>query len=86
MSAGARTTFQFPKVAVLRPMIMNHTVHRRAQMGVNLSMNNFPVPSMYGPSADEGSNAVGVAEPLANTCPSVAIYRVWGTKTQKDAK
>lgn len=34
-------------------MYMNHLVHHRAQLGVYLRLNNLPVPSVYGPSADD---------------------------------
>ncbi len=44
-----------PKVAVLRSFIMNHIIHHRAQLGVYLRLNDIPVPSTYGPSADEGN-------------------------------
>ena len=52
--AGGRTIFTMPKIAVLRSMVMNHSIHHRAQLGVYLRLNNIPVPSIYGPSADEG--------------------------------
>lgn len=42
-----------PKFVVLRSFVMNHMVHHRAQLGVYLRLNNVPVPSIYGPSADE---------------------------------
>ncbi len=42
-----------PKVAVVRSFVMNHLIHHRAQLGVYLRMNDVPVPSIYGPSADE---------------------------------
>ena len=42
-----------PKFVVLRSFVMNHIVHHRAQLGVYLRLNNLPVPSVYGPSADE---------------------------------
>ncbi|HVP47623.1 MAG TPA: DinB family protein [Bryobacteraceae bacterium] len=51
---GGKTIFTMPKIAVLRSMVMNHTIHHRAQLGVYLRLNNIPVPSIYGPSADEG--------------------------------
>ena len=44
-----------PKVAVLRSFVMNHIIHHRAQLGVYLRLNDIPVPSIYGPSADEGN-------------------------------
>jgi uncharacterized damage-inducible protein DinB len=52
--AGGRTIFTMPKIAVFRSMVMNHIIHHRAQLGVYLRLNNIPVPSIYGPSADEG--------------------------------
>ncbi len=42
-----------PRVAVLRSFVMNHLIHHRAQLGVYLRLNDVPVPSIYGPSADE---------------------------------
>ena len=43
-----------PRIAVLRSFVMNHAIHHRAQLGVYLRLNDVPVPSIYGPSADEG--------------------------------
>ena len=42
-----------PRVAVVRGFVMNHVIHHRAQLGVYLRLNDIPVPSIYGPSADE---------------------------------
>lgn len=42
-----------PRLALLRSMILNHIVHHRAQLCVYLRLLNLPVPSVYGPSADE---------------------------------
>ena len=50
---GGKTLFTLPKIAVLRSFVLNHNVHHRAQLGVYLRMNDIPVPSLYGPSADE---------------------------------
>jgi uncharacterized damage-inducible protein DinB len=47
--------FTMPRVAVLRNMIMNHNIHHRAQLGVYFRLSGVPVPSTYGPSADEGN-------------------------------
>lgn len=33
---------------------LNHLVHHRAQLGIYLRLTGVPVPSMYGPTADEG--------------------------------
>lgn len=51
---GGNTVLTEPRVAVLRGFVMNHTIHHRAQLGVYLRLNDVPVPSIYGPSADEG--------------------------------
>jgi uncharacterized damage-inducible protein DinB len=45
--------FTMPRVAVVRSMIMNHSIHHRAQLGVYLRLNDVAVPGIYGPSADE---------------------------------
>ena len=44
-----------PRSAVLRNVVMNHLIHHRAQLGVYLRMHDIPLPSVYGPSADEGA-------------------------------
>jgi uncharacterized damage-inducible protein DinB len=43
-----------PKIACIRGFVMNHIIHHRAQLGVYFRLNDIPVPSIYGPSADEG--------------------------------
>ena len=50
---SGKTVFTMPRIGVLRAMIMNHMIHHRAQLGVYLRLNDLPVPSIYGPSADE---------------------------------
>ncbi|SRR6266481_6004544 len=54
LSKGA-TIFTLPRIAVVRSFILNHTIHHRAQLGVYLRLNDIAVPSIYGPSADEGN-------------------------------
>lgn len=49
-----RTVLAMPKVAVIRSMVMNHVIHHRGQLAVYLRLLDVPVPSIYGPSADEG--------------------------------
>ena len=51
--SGGKPMFTMPRTAVLRTFVMNHIIHHRAQLGVYLRMNDIPVPSIYGPSADE---------------------------------
>jgi uncharacterized damage-inducible protein DinB len=52
LSAG-QTLFTMPRIACVRSMILNHLIHHRGQLSVYLRLNNIPVPSIYGPSADE---------------------------------
>ena len=40
--SGGKTIFTMPKIAALRGMFMNHSIHHRAQLGVYLRMNNVP--------------------------------------------
>ena len=42
-----------PRVALLRSLMLNHSYHHRGQLTVYLRELNVPVPSIYGPSADE---------------------------------
>lgn len=51
--ASGNEILSMPRVAVLRSFVMNHLIHHRAQLGVYLRLNDIPVPSIYGPSADE---------------------------------
>jgi uncharacterized damage-inducible protein DinB len=53
--AGGRTVLTMPKAAVLRSFVLSHLIHHRAQLGVYLRLNDVAVPSIYGPSADEGA-------------------------------
>lgn len=52
--AGGKEIFSLPRLAVVRSFVLSHIIHHRAQLGVYLRMNDVPVPSIYGPSADEG--------------------------------
>lgn len=52
---GEQLYFKLPKAAVLRTMVANHIVHHRGQLSLYLRLNDIPVPSMYGPSADEAA-------------------------------
>lgn len=54
MRNGEQVYMTMPKVAVMRSFVMNHIVHHRGQLSVYLRLNDIPVPSIYGPSADEG--------------------------------
>ncbi|HVZ23367.1 MAG TPA: DinB family protein [Vicinamibacterales bacterium] len=47
------TIMKMPKGALLRSVALNHWYHHRGQLSVYLRLLNVPVPSIYGPSADE---------------------------------
>lgn len=49
---GAEVYFTLPRAVVLRSFNLNHLIHHRAQLGVYYRLNDIPVPSSYGPSAD----------------------------------
>ena len=51
--SGGKTLLTMPRGVVLRSFILNHLVHHRGQLSVYLRQNDVPVPSIYGPSADE---------------------------------
>ncbi len=50
---SGQTIFSMPKAAVWRSFVMSHLIHHRGQLSVYLRMNDQPLPSIYGPSADE---------------------------------
>jgi uncharacterized damage-inducible protein DinB len=53
MMQGSRELFAVPRVALLRSIMLNHWYHHRGQLTVYLRELNVPIPSIYGPSADE---------------------------------
>jgi uncharacterized damage-inducible protein DinB len=55
LKRDGHTIFSMPKAVVWRSFVLNHLVHHRGQLSVYLRMLDVPIPSMYGPSADEGS-------------------------------
>lgn len=46
-------TFSLPRYSAYRNIALNHMIHHRAQLGVYLRLLGRPVPSTFGPSADE---------------------------------
>jgi uncharacterized damage-inducible protein DinB len=50
---GGAPIFTLPRAAVLRSMLFSHIIHHRGQLTVYLRLNDVPLPSVYGPSADE---------------------------------
>ena len=53
LKRGGETIFTQPRIVVLRSWLFSHIIHHRGQLTVYLRMTGSPVPSIYGPSADE---------------------------------
>ena len=53
LKAGGKTVMSMPRLAVVRSIMLNHWYHHRGQLSVYLRELDVPVPSIYGPSADE---------------------------------
>ena len=58
---GDREVMAIPVGAVLRSIMLNHWYHHRGQLSVYLRQVGVPVPSIYGPSADENPFAASRA-------------------------
>ena len=52
LKSQGQVVFTSPKIDNIGSSI-NHLVHHRGQLTVYLRLNNIPVPSIYGPSADD---------------------------------
>jgi len=52
LKSGEAIYMQLSRMGVLRHT-MNQMIHHRAQLGVDLRLNDIPIPGVYGPSADE---------------------------------
>jgi uncharacterized damage-inducible protein DinB len=50
---GGHAIMTIPRIGVYRSILFNHLYHHRGQLTVYLRLLNVPVPSIYGPSADE---------------------------------
>jgi uncharacterized damage-inducible protein DinB len=53
LKRAGEVVFTLPRVAVIRSMVINHTIHHRGQLTVYLRLKDVPLPGIYGPSADE---------------------------------
>jgi uncharacterized damage-inducible protein DinB len=69
---NGRVLMTVPRAGVIRSILLNHHYHHRGQLSVYLRLLDVPVPSIYGPSADENPFAddasrelSGVAAPQA---------------------
>ena len=53
LARGGKVLLAVPRLAMIRAILLNHSYHHRGQLSVYLRLLNVPVPSIYGPSADE---------------------------------
>ena len=53
LARGGKVLMALPRLAMLRAILLNHSYHHRGQLSVYLRLLDVPVPSIYGPSADE---------------------------------
>ncbi len=50
---GGKVMMTMPRLGLIRTILLNHSYHHRGQLSVYLRLLDVPVPSIYGPSADE---------------------------------
>jgi uncharacterized damage-inducible protein DinB len=53
LTKNGKVLMSVPRIGFVRSILMNHNYHHRGQLSVYLRMLGVPVPSIYGPSADE---------------------------------
>jgi uncharacterized damage-inducible protein DinB len=53
LTKGGKVLLSAPRAGFIRSILMNHIYHHRGQLSVYLRLLDVPVPSIYGPSADE---------------------------------
>jgi uncharacterized damage-inducible protein DinB len=53
MVNGDREVLAMPRAAFMRAIMLNHWYHHRGQLSVYLRFLGVPLPSIYGPTADE---------------------------------
>lgn len=50
---GGKTMLEMPRAVGVRSFILNHMIHHRGQLAVYLRLLDVPLPSIYGPTADD---------------------------------
>lgn len=50
---GSTVIMEMPRIALIRTILLNHSIHHRGQLSVYLRLLDVPLPSIYGPTADE---------------------------------
>ena len=75
LQSGGREIMAMPRVALVRAIMLNHWYHHRGQLLVYLRLLDQPVPSVYGPTADENPFAAERAGCLPTVIAGLAIDR-----------
>ncbi|HEX8147378.1 MAG TPA: DinB family protein [Pyrinomonadaceae bacterium] len=57
LRSGDHVLFEMPRAMVVRFVGLNHVIHHRGQLSVYLRLLDVPLPSIYGPSADEAPSS-----------------------------
>ena len=63
MTLEGKPVFSMPRISVVRSIMLNHWYHHRGEMQVYLRLLDVPLPSVYGPTADENPFAAPAASP-----------------------
>jgi uncharacterized damage-inducible protein DinB len=53
LKKNGKLVVELPRLGMIRSFLMNHLIHHRGQLSVYLRLQNVPLPSIYGPTADE---------------------------------
>jgi uncharacterized damage-inducible protein DinB len=61
LMSGGHELLALPRGAAFRSIMLNHWYHHRGQLLVYLRMHDVPLPSVYGPTADENPFAAAMA-------------------------
>jgi uncharacterized damage-inducible protein DinB len=61
---NGKPLFSMPRIGLVRTIMLNHWYHHRGELQVYLRLLDVPVPSVYGPTADE--------DPFARPAASIA--------------
>jgi hypothetical protein len=61
MTLEGKPIFSLPRIGVVRNIMLNHWYHHRGELQVYLRLLDVPVPSVYGPTADENPFAAAPA-------------------------
>lgn len=53
MTRAGKTVMAMPRIGLIRMVMLRHVYHHRGELCLYLRLLDVPVPSVYGPSADE---------------------------------